>query len=179
MNIFVVDENPEIAARSLCDKHVCKLLIESGQMLCAAHPVGSAPWKRTHYNHPCTIWARSSTENYRWLAAHGLAICEEYTRRYGRRHKSEDVVLWCAENIPVSIPIGPMTPFAVVIKDPKYRLSTPVESYRAYYLGDKIRFARWRHCDPPQWWTDGLSSTRADCPSPSRIDAPAEAPHPP
>ena len=35
MNIFVVDKNPKIAARSLCDQHVVKMLIENCQMLSA------------------------------------------------------------------------------------------------------------------------------------------------
>ena len=93
----------------------------------AAHPPGVAPWRRSHYNHPCAVWARTSTENYRWLAVHGLSICEEYTRRYGRRHRSEDVLLWCAENMPVDVPTGPLTPFVVAIKNPAYHIGNPVD----------------------------------------------------
>lgn len=152
MNIFVLSADPEEAARSLCDKHVCKLLLESGQMLCAAHEPGVAPWKRTHYNHPCTVWARTSTENYNWLTAHGLHLCEEYTRRYGKVHRAESVLLWCGENIPKNVPIGQLTPFAIAIKDPKYHTGDPVTSYRAYYKGEKVRFAKWRYCEPPAWW---------------------------
>ena len=37
MNIFILDEDPEFAAASHCDKHVCKMILESGQMLCTAH----------------------------------------------------------------------------------------------------------------------------------------------
>ena len=33
MNIFVVDEDPVIAARQLCDKHVVKMILETAQML--------------------------------------------------------------------------------------------------------------------------------------------------
>jgi len=152
VNIFVLSENPVEAAKMMCDKHVIKMILESGQMLCAAHPVGEAPWKRSHYNHPCTVWARTTTENYKWLAVHGLELCAEYTRRYKRRHKSEDVLLWCAQNIPPSIPAGSLTPFIVAIKNPIYHKLTAVESYRSYYLGDKVRFAKWRYCNPPDWW---------------------------
>jgi hypothetical protein len=152
MNIFVLSEDPEEAARMQCDKHICKMILESGQMLCAAHEPGEAPWKRTHYNHPCTVWARTSTENYKWLAAHGLYLCEEYTRRYGKVHRAESVLLWCGENIPKNVPVGSLTPFAIAIKDPKYQLGEPVSSYRAYYKGEKARFAKWRYCDPPSWW---------------------------
>jgi len=158
MNIFVLNEDPLQAARDQCDKHIVKMILESGQMLCASHEPGTAPWKRTHYNHPCSVWARGSTENYKWLAAHGLELCAEYTRRYKKLHKSEDVLLWCAENIPATVPTGLMTPFVVAIKDQKYHRSTAVESYRAYYLGEKIRFARWKYCSPPKWWVDALTS---------------------
>lgn len=159
MNIFVLSEDPIEAAGMMCDRHVLKMILESGQMLCAAHPPEMSPWKRTHYNHPCTVWARSSTENYMWLAAHGLALCEEYTRRYGRRHRSEDVLLWCAENVPQSIPLGPLTPFAIAIKDTTYHRGDAVSSYRAYYIGEKSRFARWRYCDPPTWWVTDRACT--------------------
>ena len=30
MNIFVVDQDPRIAAQSLCDKHVVKMILDSG-----------------------------------------------------------------------------------------------------------------------------------------------------
>lgn len=162
MNIFVLSEDPVEAARMQCDKHVVKMILESGQMLCAAHDPGIAPWKRSHYNHPCTVWARKTTANYKWLAIHGLELCAEYTRRYKRRHRAEDVLLWCAQNIPKNIPDEGLTPFVVAIKNPKYVKQDVVSSYRAYYLGDKVRFAVWRHCDPPQWWVDGISAGHTD-----------------
>ena len=37
MNIFVLDKDPREAARMLCDKHVPKMIVESGQMLSTAH----------------------------------------------------------------------------------------------------------------------------------------------
>lgn len=36
MNIFVLDENPVIAARMHCDKHVPKLIVETAQMMASA-----------------------------------------------------------------------------------------------------------------------------------------------
>ena len=154
VNIFVLDEDPQAAAADHCDKHVVKMILESGQMLCAAHPPEVAPWKRTHYNHPCTVWTRSSQENYKWLACLGLALCEEYTKRYHKTHKSESVLLWCSENIPRSIPDVPRTPYAIAIKDTKYHLGDAVASYRAYYLGEKSRFAKWSHGPKPSWWIE-------------------------
>jgi hypothetical protein len=153
MNIFILNEDPVLSAEDHCDKHVVKMILESGQMLCAAHEPNVAPWKRTHYNHPCTVWTRSSRQNYVWLSRLGLALCSEYTKRYKKIHKSEIVLKWCADNIPSHLPDISQTPFAIAIKDKKYHLNTPVESYRAYYLGEKIRFAKWKYSKPPEWWS--------------------------
>ena len=114
MNIFVVDEDPEVAARQLCDKHVVKMILESAQMLCtvALEHGFNAPYKKAHPKHPCTLWAGKSPENWSWLIAHGLAMAEEYTRRYGRTHKSEAVIKWCAR-LPIQFGASPgLTPFA-------------------------------------------------------------------
>lgn len=151
VNIFVLSEDPIEAARMQCDKHVCKMILESGTMLCAAHPEGIPPWRRSHYNHPCTVWTRTSRANYEWLALHGLELCSEYTRRYGRVHAAEDIIIWCAENVPPLPEIGP-TPFVVSIKDKSLHTGDAVTSYRAYYLRDKRRFAKWKCGDPPPWW---------------------------
>ena len=70
MNIFALDRDPRKAARGLQDLHVGKMLIEACQLLCSAHPLDAAPYRRTHFNHPCAVWTRASLSNYRWLAAH-------------------------------------------------------------------------------------------------------------
>ena len=113
MNIFAVDNDPKIAAQQLCDKHVVKMILESAQMLCAVFPNGDAPYKRAFYNHPCTKWARESVENYEWLLNHAYAMCQEYTRRYGKVHKSLNAIGWCGSNYPkLNIPSKGLTPFA-------------------------------------------------------------------
>ena len=42
---------------------------------------------------PCTIWANESTINAWWLLAHGLALCNEYTHRYGKEHSCEKTLV--------------------------------------------------------------------------------------
>ena len=37
MNIFILDNDPVLAAQQQCDKHVVKMIVESGQMLSTAH----------------------------------------------------------------------------------------------------------------------------------------------
>lgn len=152
MNIFVLDRDPGEAARALCAKHICKMVVETAQLLCTAHPKEVAPYRHTHFNHPCAKWTRASLANYEWLVEHGLEMCAEYTRRYGKVHKTQEIIEWCRDEIP-NIPDVGMTPFAIAIKDPMYHDSDPVISYRAYYIGDKSRFAKWApRAKPPTWW---------------------------
>ena len=59
MNIFILSEDPVDAAVAQLDKHIVKMPLETAQMLCAAYPVGVAPYKKTHYNHPSTVLGKN------------------------------------------------------------------------------------------------------------------------
>lgn len=139
MNIFYVDADPVISAKQLCDQHICKMQIESAQMLCTAHwEYGSpAPYKRAHLNHPSTKWTRESIHHYRWLVKHGIEICNEFERRYGKKHKTLEVLEWCRDNEP-NLP-------NVAFKEPpqcmpdEYKNPDTVEAYRTFYVQDKIK----------------------------------------
>ena len=153
MNIFVVDTDPEKAARQLCDKHVVKMVLETAQMLCTVarqNGFDNAPYKKAHPKHPCTLWAGKSAANWPWLIDHGLAMCEEYTQRYGRTHKSEAVIRWC-RNLPIRFPAEQLTPFAQAMPE-QYKNECTVTAYRAYYHGEKAGFATWKS-EVPKWWT--------------------------
>ena len=152
MNIFVVDEDPEVAARQLCDKHVVKMILETAQMLCtvALEHGFTAPYKKAHPKHPCTLWAGKSAANWTWLIDHGLAMSEEYTARYGRTHKSEAVIKWC-RSLPIKFPASKLTPFAQAMPE-QYKNECTVTAYRAYYHGEKAGFATWKS-EVPKWWT--------------------------
>lgn len=113
MNIFVTSKCPIESARNLDDKRVIKMCLETAQMLCTAlqHHGIDAPYKPTHVNHPCNVWARQNNANWRWLFDHGIALCDEYTERYGRRHKCQDI-LESIEKLGAQLPDGAMTDFA-------------------------------------------------------------------
>ena len=150
MNIFVLDENPVVAANYACDKHVVKMILESAQMLCAAHPDGDAPYKRSFYNHPCTKWVRASTENYDWLIKHAMALCAEYTRRYGKVHKTQRVIEWCDKNRP-ELQIGILSKWPKCMPD-YCKEESVVSSYRNYYKNEKAKFAKWKDGNVPAWY---------------------------
>ena len=53
------------------------------------HKVNGQPYATKHgafRKHPCTIWAAENYWNLSWLISHGLALCDEYTARYGKIH---------------------------------------------------------------------------------------------
>ena len=152
MNIFVVDLDPRVAATMLCDKHATKMGLEGCQIMTAVmyrYNLGDrCTYKLTHRNHPCTLWAGDSRQNFTWLWQHTQELFKEYTRRYGRIHKSEQYLVEyvCPEAMP---DIG-LTPFAQTMPD-HYKHEDVVTAYRNFYMGDKRAFAKWK-TKKPDWF---------------------------
>jgi hypothetical protein len=153
MNIFVLSLDPREAAEYHCDKHVVKMILETAQLLYCSHwmlnPDGLPPtaYKKTHPNHSCSIWIRESIENYRWLSELGLALCEEYTYRYGKRHKTQDHLEWLASHIP-PLPEVARTQFRMAMPN-EFKCEDPILAYHAYYLIAKERMLIFTKRPPP------------------------------
>lgn len=113
VNIFVTDPCPKLSAKFLDDKRVVKMVLESAQMLSTAITEcgGTAPYKTTHKNHPCNVWARKTRANYLWLLNHFIALATEYTNRYQKVHKSFNLLPQLIAGA-AHIPNGGLTPFA-------------------------------------------------------------------
>ena len=163
MNIFVLDWDVKKCAQYHNDKHVVKMILETAQLLCGVHHMtdqdndqanDQVPYKLSHKNHPCSIWARESLTNYLWLCELGLELCEEYTYRYGKRHKSLDVIEWCIENKPNIVDKGFTEPAKAMPEE--YKVKSVVESYRNYYRGEKASFSKWKNRDIPLWFEESL-----------------------
>jgi hypothetical protein len=139
MNIFYIHPDPVESARQLADDHIRKMQIESAQMCCTAHwETGSeAPYKRAHKNHPSTIWTRQSIQHYNWLVEHGLEICREFELRYGKRHKTQDVLEWCKNNKP-NIPDNGFIEPPKCMPD-QFKVEDTIESYKNFYINDKMK----------------------------------------
>ena len=119
------------------------MILESAQLLCTAHWINkyagfiprkleSKEWEKvreqktneprdfpylpTMHNHPCSIWVRSSLDNYEWLYRLTDELNKEYGYRYGgKSHKSMHEVV---SNLPVlDIPRRGLTPFALAMPD--------------------------------------------------------------
>lgn len=129
MNIFVLNNDPWEIPQHYCNLHVNKMLLESCQMLCSVFD--NAPYKRTHYNHPCSVWVRQTNANYQWLLSLTNALSAEYTKRTSKIHGCDKVVDWL-NNQDEPLPIGQLTPFAQAMPD-EFKSNDSVKSYRRYY----------------------------------------------
>lgn len=175
MNLFILDECPLQAAKYNCDSHVCKIILEATQMLALSHQhlqrpfTPDAPRKlleglylpRGVSNHPVSRWARATYGNYIWTAEHAVALCEEYTLRYGRTHATEHITLWLLDNPPMerdlALPINrqPLTQFVQAMPD-ECKQSCPIQAYRLYYRAHKRHIAKYRLGNAPHWFLESI-----------------------
>jgi hypothetical protein len=160
MNIFSTSSDPDQSARWLVDRHVLKQGLELVQMLCTTYHLQGiqAPYKPTHPKHPSNIWIRASYDNFQWTIAHGHAIFNEYTARYGKIHKSQAVLDWCEDNVSkLGFDSFDLTPFAIAISEdsicrtlPEFDESNPIMAYRYYVKFDKAHLHAWKR-NKPEW----------------------------
>lgn len=161
MNIFYLEEHPFDAAKVLTDSHILKMGIESAQLLCNVYWANGvdAPYKKTHFNHPSSIWVRQSFANFTWLKSHAFRILIEFRLRYGKPHKTMQVIRWITSNPP-----DPSWFMESGFTDPpkcmpdEYKEGTTIEAYRRYYLLDKVakKGLNWKKSlyGPPIWAID-------------------------
>ena len=154
MNIFVTDPDPVTSAQCLPDKHIVKMPLETCQMLSIVaskkwgHDFGTLPKKDgTPYktekgafrNHPCTVWAKETVSNARWLIKHGLALCEEYSNRYAKIHSCLHTLAYADKFFPLdALHQSKLTPFTRAMPD-EYKHDTSIDTFTAYknYISSK------------------------------------------
>lgn len=102
-----------------------------------------------HISDPFARWAGSSTKHYAWLSLHAMEVFRQHIERFGVPHKLTtmfDRVRDC-----------PALPHVDKYFDPpqvmpeRYKGADTVQAYRDYYIGEKLKFARWLHGDAPFW----------------------------
>ena len=160
MNIFYVDKDPANAAMCLPDKLVVKMPLESAQMLSTAHRLLSGDdycdergiYLKAYMNHPCTIWARETSQNYLWLYYHFYFLCREYETRYDRQHLSFTKLNDALSQLPLNIPDAGLTTMPQAMPD-EYKNNDPVQAYRDYVVNEKT-YAQWNKIPSrqPEWW---------------------------
>jgi len=178
MNLFYLDENPETAAKMHHDKHVVKMILETAQLLSTAHRVldgelwhdqskngrkikrwklnGSLEnilYKATHVNHPSNIWVRECKENYIWAYRLFVALCSEYTHRYGKVHLTETKLKEFLNTPPSNIENKPLTKMPQAMPD-VYKDEDSVKAYRNYYITEKKGQSKYTNRETPFWLLD-------------------------
>lgn len=148
MNIFYLDKDFKICAKYHCDKHVVKMILESAQLLCNVYDI--APYKKTHINHPCSKWVKSSISHYNFLYNLLENLLNEYTKRYKKIHKTYEVFNWLKNNNPNLKDLGFIDPPQCM--PDKYKQKDTVMAYRNYYNFEKSKFAKWKNSEIPSWF---------------------------
>lgn len=185
MNIFYLHKDPKKAAEYHVDKHCVKMILETCQLLSTAHRILDGDqvmgktatgrnvkrwvlsddrdellYSATHVNHPSAVWCRQSNENYTWLWSLLIELCAEYTYRYGKVHKCEDIGLVNAlKRTPNNIPTGQFTDPTPAMPNQYKVLGDGVQSYRNYYNGEKQRMFSWKKRDVPEFINKGNYAT--------------------
>jgi hypothetical protein len=193
MNIFYLHNDPVKCAEMHNDKHCIKMILEYCQLLSTAHRILDGTetqaksktgrnvkrwvlnnemeniyYSATHISHPSAVWARQSGANYDWLVHLLMALCKEYTYRYGKVHKCEQIGLVQALRIhPKNIPNDRVftEPTPAMPEDVKIS-GDSIASYRNYYINNKTHLASWKgkvNSRPiPKWYTEGCLQKMVD-----------------
>lgn len=169
MNIFALDDDVTKCAEYHVDRHVVKMILEYSQLLSTAHRVldgkqsttvtktnrrtttwrleddrESILYKATHINHPSALWARASSGNYTWLKNLLVALCAEYTYRYGRVHRCESIgLVKKLEQLPNNIKHGERVPVFLAMPPQHYNVDS-ILAYRDYYRNGKQHLHIWK-----------------------------------
>ncbi len=158
MNIFFLDSYPSLAAADHCDRHVVKMILETAQLLSAAHWVLGEDkynnlYKLTHRNHPMCVWVRASIHNYMWTKILLKELLNQYTLRYNKIHKTEERGIHLL-NPPLDIPQEGFIPPPLCMPT-RYMADNYVNSYRNYYkYKSTVMKMRWYGKErPPIWWS--------------------------
>jgi len=156
MNIFFLDKDPSVCAKYHCDKHVCKMIVETGQMLSTAYQRNfgkvKSLYKPAYENHPMTKWVGNTKGNFQFTVKLFHHLLVEYFLRYGKEHKTKRIAIlleykhtkWKDKLF------GIMSRPPLCMPD-QYKKGNYVESYRRYYIAEKKRFAKYNYSETPYW----------------------------
>jgi len=184
VNIFYLSNDVQKCAEMHVDKHCVKMILEYAQLLSTAHRyldgtihIGrsasgrkktiyrlsddyhdSRLYAATHINHPSACWVRQSPENYNWLANMLLALCEEYTHRYGKIHKveREGLCYILYKNMPHNIGNRGFTQPTPAMPDDVKIIGDSIASYKNYYIKNKGHLASWKKRNIPEWYNANI-----------------------
>ena len=161
MNIFAIEGNVSTgevdwiaSGKSQDNYRVVKMILESCQILSTAlNQQGlSAPYRSFNPKHPSCLWAAESSANFENLVKHTRAMLEEYTERFGKVHKCEQVLskivsMYDSRRFPTNRP----TTLRMAMPE-HFKSDNVVLSYRKYYAS-KPRM-RYPSNKVPKWFLE-------------------------
>ena len=161
MNIFALSRCPMQSAWWLDDIRKNKMILESAQMLSTAVRVLSpdtdlSVYKVAYLNHPCTIWARQSRDNFKWLLSH---MSHLFLQKDGL-HKSANLLTDFQKYADSGyFPNEELTPFANCARNLERGVdySEHTDTHEAYrlYMNDRWKERNitltWRWGKEPEW----------------------------
>jgi hypothetical protein len=143
MNIFYIHASPIISAKAMSSKHVVKMILESAQLLSTAHhklhsDIAPNLYKPTHVNHPSNVWVRESVKHYEWLYQHFIALCDEYSNRYHKVHRTYTKLNEYLKITPSALQDNGFTEPPCAMPDVYKDNTSSLLSYRKYYESEKF-----------------------------------------
>ena len=179
MNIFYLHNDPKICAEWHVDKHVSKMLVEYAQLMSTAHRVLDGEeyvglstngrkvkrwrlngeyedivYKACHVNHPSGVWTRQSKSHYVWLYNLWCELHKEFVYRYGKSHRSFDLLKDILATPPMNILDTPFVEPPQAMKQfPQCMVDgDSITAYRNFYREAKKGFANWKNRKAPDWY---------------------------
>lgn len=144
------------------------MCVEYAQLLSTAHRVidgneslslsderENIIYKVAHKNHPSAVWTRQSRKNYAWLSLMWRSLLREYTLRYGKIHKSSELV-FALSQVPTKLLNKTWSDPPQAMPDECKISNSSVQAYRQYYVMKKNTFAKWTKRPIPKWYTNGV-----------------------
>jgi hypothetical protein len=164
MQLFILDYSPVVSARSLCDKHLRKMCLETAQILSSVMATLNLPLSGNMprpYNalHP-VIKALNSPVKVDYAVIYNASLQTEYKCRFGKSHAYAELsqLYWRKLFNGNFIFLPQECTFARAFKDIEITQKDIVLAYRIYYRYKKTQIADWRYTNSaePKWLTDGL-----------------------
>lgn len=161
MNIFYLSNDTKKCAKMHNDKHVVKMILEYAQLLSTSHhildvDVSAVFYKPTHKNHPSALWTRDNANNYLWLYSLFCELCDEYTYRYGKVHKTDKRLRIPLSVCPKNISQNKFYQPTQAMPD-EYKNKCSIVAYRYYYKNAKQHLAVWTKRDIPEFWNNDFT----------------------
>ena len=134
------------------------MILESVQILCTVLSKNNvaAPYRPTHQNHPCVIWAGESLENWAWLRDLVCDLNKEFQYRFDHNSSHKSVLVSNSLTLPPIPAIG-ITERPQAMPEIYKIPGDPIRAYRRYYVTEKGHLLKYTKRPIPEWALNRLT----------------------